>query len=49
MTSGFRGRIDEWLDAGSGSCLLRNDDAAEIVAEALAHFEGQRYRLGAGS
>jgi valyl-tRNA synthetase len=43
----FSAKIDEWLDAGSGSCVLRDDRAANIVADALQHFEGQRYDLGA--
>jgi REP element-mobilizing transposase RayT len=42
----FSQRIQDWLDAGSGSCLLRDEHAAEIVANALRHFDGQRYTLG---
>jgi carbamoylphosphate synthase large subunit/REP element-mobilizing transposase RayT len=38
---------EEWLDRGHGSCLLRDPRAAEIVAEALRFFEGQRYHLDA--
>ena len=43
----FSRRIEEWLDAGHGSCLLREPRAAEIVANALKHFDGERYDLGA--
>ena len=43
----FSAQLDEWLDAGSGSCVLKGERAAEIVANALKHFDGQRYRLGA--
>jgi len=38
-------RIDEWLDVGSGSCLLRDPENGRIVADALHHFDGARYRL----
>ncbi len=38
---------EEWLDHGSGSCLLRDPAAAELVAECLRHFDGQRYFLDA--
>ena len=41
----FSDKIDEWLDAGSGSCLLRRPENARIVADALRHFDGERYRL----
>lgn len=38
----FSGAIERWLDAGHGSCLLRQRHCAEIVAETLRHFEGER-------
>jgi REP element-mobilizing transposase RayT len=31
----------------SGACLLKHPEAAEIVWNALRHFDGQRYRLHA--
>ncbi len=43
----FSHEIDKWLDAGSGSCLLRDPANARIVADALHHFDGDRYRLAA--
>jgi valyl-tRNA synthetase len=43
----FSAKIDEWLDAGSGSCVLKDGRAAKIVAEGLTHFDSQRYTLGA--
>ena len=43
----FSAKIDEWLDAGSGSCVLKDERAAKIVADALIHFDGERYDLGA--
>jgi REP element-mobilizing transposase RayT len=38
---------DDLMDAGSGTCLLRVPDHAEMVANALRHFDGSRYRLHA--
>jgi putative transposase len=38
----FSGAIERWLDEGHGACLLRRPDCAEIVAETLRHFEGER-------
>ncbi|MCC6795511.1 MAG: transposase [Candidatus Hydrogenedentes bacterium] len=43
----FSARIDGWLDAGHGSCVLRNPRCATIVADALRHFAGERYVLDA--
>ncbi|MBI4640176.1 MAG: Eco57I restriction-modification methylase domain-containing protein, partial [Candidatus Tectomicrobia bacterium] len=42
----FSEKVEQWLDAGAGSCILREPDAAKIVADALTHFDGERYRLG---
>jgi REP element-mobilizing transposase RayT len=41
----FSGAIEQWLDAGHGSCLLRGADCASIVANALRHFDGERVAL----
>ncbi|MCH8527896.1 MAG: transposase [Kiritimatiellae bacterium] len=41
----FTERIQQWLDAGSGECLLRVARHARIVADALHHFDGDRLRL----
>ncbi|HEY3901477.1 MAG TPA: transposase [Chthoniobacter sp.] len=43
----FSRRIDVWLDAGSGSCALRDRNLAEVIARALRHFDGERYHLAA--
>lgn len=40
-----RRRVQAWLDAGHGSCLLRNPEAARLVQDALLHFDKQRYDL----
>jgi REP element-mobilizing transposase RayT len=38
----FGERMDEWLDAGMGSCALRNPEAREIVRTCLYRFDGER-------
>ncbi|MBA3650802.1 MAG: class I tRNA ligase family protein [Chthoniobacterales bacterium] len=43
----FSNQLERWLDAGEGACVLAQSAAAEIVAEALRHFDGERYELGA--
>jgi len=41
----FSDRIDQWLDAGEGSCILRDPVLANIVAGAFHYFDGKRYDL----
>lgn len=41
----FSQSIDQWLDAGSGSCLLAQAPIAKILGDALHHFDGERYLL----
>ena len=41
----FSDRYETLLNAGSGSCVLRDPQIAKIVDEAIRHFEGQRYDL----
>jgi REP element-mobilizing transposase RayT len=41
----FSGAIERWLDAGHGSCVLRQSECAQIVNEALHHFDGDRLVL----
>ncbi|MEP6956632.1 MAG: class I tRNA ligase family protein, partial [Chthoniobacterales bacterium] len=41
----FSERIEEWLDAGHGSAVLADGETREIVANALRHFDGERYKL----
>ena len=38
-------RVDEFIDAGSGTCALRDDAIAAVVAESLTFFDGDRYDL----
>ena len=38
-------KVEQWLDSGYGCCVLRDDRVAKFVAEALKHFDGDRYTL----
>ncbi|MBM3883397.1 MAG: hypothetical protein FJ387_27435, partial [Verrucomicrobia bacterium] len=40
-------RVEAFLDAGQGACWLRREPIAQLVQNALRHFDGQRYRLAA--
>lgn len=40
-------KVARYLDAGYGSCYMKDSRIAGIVARALRHFEGQRYNLAA--
>ncbi|WP_459936708.1 REP-associated tyrosine transposase [Desulfonatronum parangueonense] len=41
----LRRKIEAYLDAGHGSCLLKSPDVAEMVIETWFRFDGERYRL----
>lgn len=41
----FSDSIDDWLDAGEGSCLLRDPRLARCVADALLHYDNERYMI----
>jgi REP element-mobilizing transposase RayT len=40
-----RVKAGEMLDRDQGSCFMRDARVARIVANAITHFDGQRYRL----
>jgi len=40
-----RSRVEGWLDAGHGSCVLRLPEAAACVVDTWRHFTGVRYDL----
>lgn len=40
-------RVEAYLDAGHGHCWLRQPAVAQIVADAMRHFDSQRYTLHA--
>jgi len=45
FTAAFWNRWHDSLDAGHGTCVLRRPDLAQVVADSLRHFDGDRYRL----
>jgi len=40
-----RKRVDAWIDAGHGSCVLRKPGIADMVQGSLLTFDSERYRL----
>jgi REP element-mobilizing transposase RayT len=42
----FRREVERALDAGYGSCHLKVPAVAQLVADNLRYFDGQRYLLG---
>jgi len=38
-------KLERYLDAGIGECLLRDSRVADLVKGALKHFDDSRYRL----
>ena len=41
----LRRLIEKYLDAGHGSCSLKDPRIAEMVEQALFHFDREHYRL----
>ena len=41
----LRKKIQSWMDAGHGSCVLRVPHIGRMVQESLLFFDGQRYRV----
>ncbi len=41
----FTDRIEQWLDAGAGACLLKEPALHNLVVDAIKHFDGDRYVL----
>lgn len=41
----LRRKIERYLDQGAGECHLRRPEIADMVAEALRHFDGEEYQL----
>jgi hypothetical protein len=42
----FSAKLEAHLDAGHGACVVRDPAHARIMADALHHFDGDRYTLG---
>ena len=47
LTHLFSARIEEYLDAGSGACWMKDGRIARMIAQSLIHFHQQRYALHA--
>lgn len=45
MDTERRKKIESWLDAGHGSCILKYPECARIVIDAWKYFDDERYRL----
>ncbi|MDA1275083.1 MAG: transposase [Verrucomicrobia bacterium] len=43
----YSSRVDKYLDAGQGTCYLRDSALADLVTGAIQFFEGQHYELRA--
>jgi REP element-mobilizing transposase RayT len=43
--SRFSRRLEEWLDAGYGACILRRKRCAQEIALSLRHFDGTRVAM----
>ena len=41
----FSTRLEQMLDAGYGSCILREINARSVLRDTLLYFEGERYYL----
>ena len=41
----FSEKIQEYLDNGHGACILKRAEIAEIAADSIKHFNGQRYDI----
>ena len=43
----FGDRVDSWLDAGHGDCVLRQDEVREFVKQSLMKYDGERMHIHA--
>ncbi|OGV39776.1 MAG: hypothetical protein A2X48_24050 [Lentisphaerae bacterium GWF2_49_21] len=41
----FNDRIQGWLDAGHGSCILKDEALSKTIEDSLLFFKGTRYLL----
>ena len=39
--------MDKWIDAGYGKCILKDERVRKIVADAILHFNDERYDIHA--
>lgn len=43
----YNEKIDKALDQGHGECYMKDSTVAQIVTDAITHFDGERYDLAA--
>ncbi len=43
----FSEKVEKYLDAGHGRCWLQDARIAQVIRDALLHFDGERYYLSA--
>jgi len=41
----YSDKVEKYLDAGHGECWMNVERIARLVADALRHFDGERYRI----
>ena len=41
----FPAAVNDYLDAGYGCCCLKRPECAKIMADAITHFDGDRYLI----
>lgn len=41
----FHDRVEKWLEAEYGSCILKRHDVLDVFVSSLKYFEGQKYDL----
>ena len=42
----FTMRLERWLDAGHGGCVMKQPDVRDEIMASLRHDDGRRYELG---
>jgi REP element-mobilizing transposase RayT len=43
--SRFSAQLEQWMDQGTGGCVLRDPENARCLAECLLHFHGERFKI----
>jgi REP element-mobilizing transposase RayT len=41
----FTAKLDKWIDAGYGGCILKDSRVRDIVADSIMHLNGDRYDI----
>ena len=43
----FTPTVDKWIDAGYGSCMLKDSKVRDSLSNVMMHFDGERYTVHA--